>query len=141
MAIRSRYSAYRTMTAHEASTAWRARFKSMRQKFESGQAEASSALASAITDQGVASGDLVARVASARIQREAKAKAEAEKKLPVSEKIDTSRADIKESMFSSDSTGTLASGTKIDLGKGQITLSNGKTIDMKTGVQVYDFSV
>jgi hypothetical protein len=135
-----RYSSYRAMTAYESTTAWRAKLKNMRQKFEANQSEAASALTSASVNQATAQGDIIARIASARIQAEALAKAEAEKKLPISEPINTSKADIKESMFSGSSSGELDSGTKINLAADTITLSNGKTIDIKTGVQVYDFT-
>jgi hypothetical protein len=136
----SRYSFYRPMSAHESMSAWRAKLKNMREKFEANQAEASSALSSAATDHITASGDIVARIAAARIQAEALAKAEAQKKLPVSEHINTSKADVKDSMFSGNTSGTLDSGTKVDLGKDTITLTNGKTIDIRTGVQVWDFT-
>ena len=136
----SRYSSYRTMTAYESATSWRAKLKTMRQKFETSQAEASSALMGASVDQAYEKGNIIARIASARIQAEAVAKAEAEKKRPVSEAINTSKADIEESMFSGNTAGTLNSGTKINLANDTITLTNGKTIDIKTGTRVYDFT-
>lgn len=136
----SRYSSYRTMTAYESATSWRAKLKSMRQKFETNQAQASSALSTASVDQAFEKGNIIARIASARIQAEALAKAQAEKKLPISEPINTSRADTKDSIFSGGATGTLDSGTKINLASDTMTLSNGKTIYIKTGTQVYDFT-
>jgi hypothetical protein len=128
------------MTAYESTTAWRAKLKSMREKFETSQAEASSALTSATSDHVMASNDIIARIAMARIQAEAKAKAESDKKLATSGPIDTSRADLKDSMFSDSDSGQLDSGTKVDLKKDTITLSNGKVIDIRTGQKVFDFT-
>jgi hypothetical protein len=98
-------------------------------------------LGAALTTNITESGDIVARVAKARLAAEAKVKAEARQKLAVTEEIDTSRADIKDSMFSNSSSGKLESGTSIDLGAGTITLSSGKTIDIKTGAKVVNVTV
>ncbi|MGE3150365.1 MAG: hypothetical protein AB7K04_15015 [Pseudorhodoplanes sp.] len=128
------------MTSFEAAKAWRARYKAMREKFEASQTEALNALTTAMNDQTTGSGDLVARVAAARIKSEAQAKAAALAKQPVSTAINTNSADIKESMFSESKSARFDTGTSVDLNKGTITLSNGKTIDIATGAKVYDFT-
>ena len=141
MAKTYRYSNLRPMTAFEASKAWRSRFKQMRERFETNQAEATAALGAALTTNITESGDIVARVAKARLAAEAKVKAEAAERLKAGETIDTSRADIKDSIFSNGSSGKLDSGTSIDLNAGTITLSSGKTIDIKTGARTVNLTV
>lgn len=141
MAKTYRYSNLRPMTAFEATKAWRSRFKHMREKFETNQAEATAALGAALTTNITESGDIVARVAMKRLAAENKVKAETRTRLAATETINTSRADIKDSIFSNGSSGQLDSGTSIDLAAGTITLSSGKTIDIKTGMRTVNLTV
>ncbi len=131
-----RYAWTRPLTAYESAAAWRAKRAAMYQKFKNSQAAGAAALSDATMNQVTGSGDIAARIATARIAAEKAAKAEAAKNATPDEPIDTSKADIKDSMFSDSSTGKLDSGTSIDLAGGTITLSNGKVIDIRSGARV-----
>ncbi len=135
MAKVSRYSSYRAMTAYEGVTAWQAKRKVMRQEFELRQQAANDAFSNAWTSQSEGLNTIIAQIAFDRITAEGKEKAakQAEDAKNVTE-IDTSKADIKDSMFSGGS-GQLDSGTKIDLNAGTITLSDGTVIDSLTGLK------
>lgn len=136
MAKVSRYSSYRTMTAYEGITAWQAKRKVMRQDFEEKQSAANTAFLNAWSGQIDGLNTIIAQIALDRITEEGKAKTakQAEDAKNVTE-IDTSKADIKDSMFSGSASGQLDSGTKIDLDAGTITLSDGTVIDSQTGLK------
>jgi hypothetical protein len=136
MAKVSRYSSYRAMTAYEGITAWQAKRKVMRQDFEEKQSAANTAFLNAWSGQIDGLNTIIAQIALDRITEEGKAKTakQAEDAKNVTE-IDTSKADIKDSMFSGSASGQLDSGTKIDLDAGTITLSDGTVIDSQTGLK------
>lgn len=136
MAKVSRYSSYRTMTAYEGITAWQAKRKVMRQDFEEKQSAANNAFMNAWSGQIDGMNTIIAQIALDRITEEGKAKAAAKAEAAkLDTTIDSSKADIKDSIFSGSSSGQLDSGTKIDLDAGTITLSDGTVIDSKTGVK------
>ncbi|NWG26468.1 MAG: hypothetical protein HXY30_18970 [Pseudorhodoplanes sp.] len=135
-AIGSKSKYFRVLSARENLEAWRAKRKVMREDFEARQAEANAALSSAIINRIDAGGTRAANLALARIQAETKAKQEAAARKAAQEDNDPTRVDLKDSQFSTNSVGTLDSGTSINLNSGQITLSNGVTIDIKTGARV-----
>jgi len=140
-AIQSRkFGWFRTASAYESATAWSAKRKSMRQDFEAKQSDANNRLVNAWAGDIDGKGTLVGQIALARVIAEGKAKsaarAESDK---LATEIDSSKADIQDSIFSGDSaSGQLDSGTKIDLDSGTITLSNGTVIDAKTGAKKID---
>jgi hypothetical protein len=136
MAKVSRYSSYRTMTAYEGITAWQAKRKVMRQDFEEKQSAANTAFLNAWSGQIDGLNTIIGQIALDRITEEGKAKAAAKAEAAkLDTTIDSSKADIKDSIFSGSSSGQLDSGTKIDLDAGTITLSDGTVIDSKTGVK------
>ncbi len=125
----SAYGSYRTMTAWQSTTAWRARFKSMREDFESRVSDAGTSLGTAWSDQISGAGDLAAKKALARIQAATKAKLAAQQKsTPI---VDAPKS----SAFSYNSQLTLGSGSNLNLDAGTLTLSDGTTIDLKTGLK------
>jgi len=132
----------RTMTARESVTAWTQKRKVMRQEFEEKQSAANNAFTNAWMAKIDGSGSIAGQIALARIIAEGKAKtaanAEAAK---LATEIDSNKADIRDSLFSGNSTGQLDSGTKIDLDAGTITLSDGTVIDSKTGAKKINFVV
>ena len=136
MAKVSRYSSYRTMSAYEATTAWTAKRKAMRQEFEGRQTAANNAFINAASSKIDGMGTLIGQKALDRVIAEGKVKAEKNAALAkLATEIDSNKADIKDSMFSDSTSGQLDSGTKIDLDAGTITLSNGTVIDAKTGAK------
>ena len=76
MAKVSDYSSYRTMTAYEAVTAWKAKRKAMRQEFEEKQTAASNALMNASASKIDGMGTIAGQIALDRVIAEGKAKAE-----------------------------------------------------------------
>jgi hypothetical protein len=142
MAKVSRYSSYRTMTAYEAVTAWKTKRKAMRQKFEAEQSAASEKLLNASASKIDGMGSIIGQIALDRVIAEGKAKAEKNAALAkFATDVDANKADIQDSIFSGAASGTLDSGTKIDLNSGEITLSNGTVIDAKTGVKKVNITV
>jgi hypothetical protein len=136
-----RYTAYRQMTPWEATKAWSAKRKVMRQEFESRQSEATSALTDAMANNASGAGELAAKMAVARIEKETKAKQADAARAAESAANDTTRADLYESKFSDSSSAKLDSGTSIDLSSNTLTLSNGTVIDIKTGVKKVNVTV
>ncbi len=138
----SRYSSYRTMTAFEAVSAWKARRKVMRQEFEARQLEANNAFTNAWTAKIDGQGTIAGQIALDRVIAEGKAKSEKDAALAkFATEVDANKADIQDSIFSGSSSGTLDSGTKIDLDAGTITLSDGTVIDAKTGAKKINITV
>jgi hypothetical protein len=127
---------FRAMTARENVEAWRAKRKVMREDFEVRQAAANTAFTSAITSNVDAGFQRAANLALARIQAETRSKQAEAANQASKDAIDPSRVDLKDSEFSRNSRATFDSGTSIDLDSDQITLSNGVTIDIKTGARV-----
>ncbi len=135
----SRYSSYRTMTAHEAVKAWKEKRKVMRQEFEERQTAANNAFTNAWTAKIDGLGTIAGQIALDRVIAEGKAKtAKAAELAKFDTEIDSHKADIQDSIFSGSTSGTLDSGTKIDLNSGTITLSDGTVIDAKTGAKKID---
>lgn len=142
MAKVSRFSSYRTMTAYEAVTAWKSKRKAMRQKFEAEQSAASEKLLNVADAQSQGLAEIVAKIALKRITEEGKVQAEKNAALAkFSTEVDTNKADIQDSVFSSSGSATLDGGTKIDLDSGTLTLSNGTVIDIKTGAKKVNITV
>lgn len=135
----SRYSSYRTMTAHEAVKAWKEKRKVMRQEFEERQTAANNAFTNAWTAKIDGLGTIAGQIALDRVIAEGKEKtAKAAELAKFDTEIDSHKADIQDSIFSGSTSGTLDSGTKIDLNSGTITLSDGTVIDAKTGAKKVD---
>jgi hypothetical protein len=142
MAKVSRYSSYRTMTAYEATKAWKEKRKVMRQEFEARQLEANNAFTNAWTAKIDGLGTIAGQIALDRVIAEGKAKAEKDAALAkFATDVESNKADIKDSIFTDSSSGTLDSGTKIDLDAGTITLSDGTIIDAKTGAKKVNITV
>jgi hypothetical protein len=138
----SKYGAYRTMTAYESATAWAAKRKAARQKFEAAQSEISNKLLSVGDAQSQGLAEIVAQIALKRITEEGSAKAKKNAELAkFSTEVDTGKADISDSVFSDSTSATLDGGTKIDLGANTLTLSDGTVIDIKTGVKKVNITV
>jgi hypothetical protein len=132
-----RFGWVRTPSAYESVTAWQERRKAARQDFEDKQTAANNAFTDAWSKKIDGMGTIAGQIALARVKAEIKAKqaAKAESDKFATE-IDSSKADIKDSIFSgAGSSGQLDSGTKIDLAGGTITLSDGTVIDAKTGAK------
>ncbi|HKY87264.1 MAG TPA: hypothetical protein VJL90_10935 [Pseudorhodoplanes sp.] len=132
----SKYGSYRTMTAYESATAWAAKRKAARQKFEAAQSEISNKLLSVGDAQSQGLAEIVAKIALKRITEEGKVQAEKNAALAkFATEVDTDSADKKESVFSGDSSATLDGGTQINLDTNELVLSDGTTIDIKTGLK------
>jgi hypothetical protein len=114
----SKYGSYRTMTAYESATAWAAKRKAARQKFEAEQSAVSSILLNVGDTQSQGLAEIVAQIALKRITEEGKVKAEKNAKLAEFDtEVDTGKADI------------------------TLTLSDGTVIDIKTGVKKVNITV
>jgi hypothetical protein len=138
----SKYGSYRTMTAYESATAWAAKRKAARQKFEAEQSAVSSILLNVGDTQSQGLAEIVAQIALKRITEEGKVKAEKNAKLAEFDtEVDTGKADNNDSVFSDSTSATLEGGTKIDLGNNTLTLSDGTVIDIKTGVKKVNITV
>jgi DNA-binding protein H-NS len=136
-----RYSSARQMTSYESVTAWRDKRKVMRQEFEARQQAANDAFTSAWNNQADGLNTIYGQMALDRINAEAKAKsAKAADDAANATTIDTSKADIQDSPFSTDGTAELDSGTEIDLTGGTITLSDGTVLDLQTGMKKVDIT-
>ncbi len=131
------------MTAYEAATAWAAKRKAARQKFEAAQTEISNKLLSVGDAQSQGLAEIVAQIALKRITEEGKAKAKktcgaGEDRAPRS----TPARPTSRIRFSAIPRAvTLDGGTKIDLDNDTITLSDGTVIDIKTGVKKINITV
>jgi hypothetical protein len=123
----------RTMTAYESMTAWRAKRKAHQEKFEANMADAVSALQTAWNDVGYNIGEIAANRAVKRMQDEAKAKQE---KLQA-ELADQNNQPYQPTYSKLTETGSaeLDGGSKINLNSNTLTLSNGTTIDLTTGMR------
>ena len=142
-AIQSRkFGWVRTATARENMTAWNEKRKAMREEFESKQSAARDAFASAWSTQISDSGTIYGQIALKRIQAEIQEKLARNQELAQYEtKVETSKADTKDSIFANSATGELDSGTKINLSSDTLTLSDGTVIDIKTGVKKVNLTV
>jgi hypothetical protein len=108
----------------------------MRQEFEERQTAANNAFTNAWTAKIDGMGTIIGQIALDRVIAEGKAKTAKNAELAkLDTDIDSSKADIQDSIFSGSTSGTLDSGTKIDLAGGTITLSDGTVIDAKTGAK------
>jgi hypothetical protein len=142
MASVSKYGSYRTMTAYESATAWSAKRKAARQKFEAAQSEISNKLLSVGDSQSQGMAEIIARIALERVTTEGKARAEKNAALAkFSTEVDTNAANKKESVFSGDAKATLDGGTQINLDTNELVLSDGTTIDIKTGLKKVNITV
>jgi hypothetical protein len=138
----SKYGSYRTMTAYESATAWSAKRKAARQKFEAEQSAVSSILLNVGDAQSQGLAEIVAQVALKRITEEGSAKAKKNAELAkFSTEVDTDRADIPDSVFSGSGKTTFDGGTTVDLNSNTITLSDGTVIDIKTGLKKVNITV
>lgn len=136
MASVTKFGSYRTMTAYESLAAWKAKSKAAREKFEAAQSEISNKLLSVGDTQSQGMAEIVAQIALKRITEEGSAKAKKNAELAkFSTEVDTDRANIPDSVFSGSGKTTFDGGTTVDLDSNTITLSNGTTIDIKTGLK------
>jgi hypothetical protein len=124
----------RTLTARESVDAWREKRKSMRDEFETRTSAARASFDTAWANQSSGIAELGIRKALARIQAETKAKQAEKASANSANELPKSR----NSVFSVDSTTTLAGGSKIDMKAGTLTLSDGTVIDLSTGVKKID---
>jgi hypothetical protein len=122
----------RTMTAWESLSGWRAKRKAYQEKYEANMENYTSQLQTAWNDAGYNVGEIAAKQALKRISDETKAKQE---KLAAQTSKDS--IEIYQPTYSSLSDGseTFDSGSSIDLASNKLTLSNGKVIDLTTGMQ------
>ena len=112
--------------------AWREQMKIMRQEIEANVEDTISSLGSATANQIQGIGDLTAKAALKRIQKETVAKVEANQK-----------AASKYSVWNNKppATSVTAGESVIDLTGNTLTLSDGTQIDLKTGLKVSDANV
>jgi len=133
-----RYTAYRTMTPWEATQAWTAKRKAMRQEFESRVAAASSAFTDAWTSQSSGSANYAVQASIIRMQAEAKQKAADAANAPDYDTGGNIIPSTINSTFSVTNTTRLDSGSEINLDAGTMTLANGTVIDLNTGLKKID---
>lgn len=132
----------RTANARESMTAWNSKRKAMREDFEQRQSAARNAFANAWSAQISDSGSIYGEIALKRIQAEIQEKLARNQKLAEYDtKIETGKADTKDSIFANSANATLDSGTSINLESGTLTLSDGTVIDIKTGVKKINITV
>lgn len=132
----------RTLSAYESVTAWREKRKVMHEKFLETQTAVNNAFTNAASAQIDGMGTIFGQIALDRVIAEGRARAEknaAAAKFATT--VDSRKADIKDSAFSGSPSAMLDSGTKIDLDKGTITLSDGTVIDSKTGTKKFNIVV
>ncbi len=129
----------RLPTAYESMKAWRERHRAAQEKYEANLTNAVSALQTAWVDQGLNVGEIAAKRAMTRMSEEAKIKQE---KLAAAKASEASRIDPpKQSVYARNSSSTLDGGSRIDLSSNTLTLSDGTTIDLKTGLKKIDLTV
>ena len=110
--------------------------------FRAKQTAANNAFTNAWSARIDGTGTIIGQIALDRVIAEGKAKSAANAEAAkLATDIDSSKADIQDSMFSASSSGQLDSGTKIDLDAGTITLSDGTVIDAKTGAKKINITV
>lgn len=133
-----RYSSYRTMSPWEATQAWTAKRKAMRQEFESRVSAASSAFTDAWTSQSSGSANYAVQASIIRMQAEIKQKAlDAANTTTYDTGGNIIPSSINSTFSVTDST-RLDGGTQIDLNAGTMTMSNGTVIDLNTGLKKID---
>jgi bifunctional pyridoxal-dependent enzyme with beta-cystathionase and maltose regulon repressor activities len=128
----------RTMSAWESMTAWRNKRKAFQQKYEANMENAVSALQTAWNDVGYNAGEIAAKRAVKRISDETKAKQEALAKQLADDNNQPYQPTY--SAFA-DGSETFDGGTAINLNNNTLTLSDGTTIDLKTGLKKIDVTV
>ncbi len=134
-----RYTAYRQMTPWEATTAWSAKRKAMREDFETRASAAGTAFTDAWTSQSTGTAELAAQASIDRLNAEAKEKAaRAKTNTPSGNNIIPSS---KNSTFSTVSSTRLDGGSLIDMDAGTITMPNGAVYDLKTGLKKINVTV
>src|SRR5689334_1610574 len=119
-----RYTAYRQMTPWEATQAWSAKRKVMRQEFESRVSAAGSAFTDAWTSQSSGSANYAVQAATIRIQAEAKQKTLDAINAANSDSGDNIIPSTNNSAFSVADSVRLDGGSQIDLGSNTMTLPN-----------------
>jgi hypothetical protein len=126
----------RTPSAYESITSWREKHAAARQDFEDTMSAVTSTFGDALANQVSQAGTIAAQRALTRIQAETKAKADAQaaaaaRNAPVDPpKVIGSKV-------------TLSDGSsEIDLQSGTLTMADGSTVDLKTGlIKTVDVSV
>lgn len=134
-----RYTSYRQMSPWEATKAWSAKRKAMREDFESRASAANTAFANAWTSQSTGAAELAAQSSIDRLNAEAKEKAaQAKTNTPSGDNIIPSS---KNSTFSVASSTRLDGGSLIDMEAGTITMPNGAVYDLTTGLKKINITI
>jgi hypothetical protein len=129
----------RTMTAWESISGWRAKRKAFQAKYEANMENYTSQLQTAWNDVGYNIGEIAAKRAVKRMSDEAKAKQE-----QLASQVSKDSIDIYQPTYSKLSEGgseTFDGGTSVNLSSNTLTLSDGTTIDLKTGLKKIDVTV
>ena len=129
----------RTMTAWESISGWRAKRKAFQAKYEANMENYTSQLQAAWNDVGYNIGEIAAKRAVKRMSDEAKAKQE-----QLASQVSKDSIDIYQPTYSKLSEGgseTFDGGTSVNLSSNTLTLSDGTTIDLKTGLKKIDVTV
>ncbi len=129
----------RTMTAWEATTAWRAKRKAFQEKYEANMQNAVSQLQTAWNDVGYNVGEIAAKRAIQRMSEEAKVKQEEALKKVANDSIQPYQPTY--SKLTESGSQTFDGGTQINLNSGTLTLSDGTRIDLTTGLKIIDKTV
>jgi hypothetical protein len=136
-----RYTAYRQMSSWEATKAWSAKRKQLRQDFEQRQAAAGDAFNTAWTSQSSGAANIAVQMSIARMKEELVAKAEKAKNTTTYDTGGNLIPSTKNSTFSVTGSTRLDGGTQIDMNSNTMTLSNGTQIDIKTGLKKVSVTV
>ncbi len=136
-----RYSGYRQMSSWEATQAWTARRKAMRQDYESRASAASSAFTDAWSSQSTGSASLAAQASIDRMQAEAKQKAADAANTPTYDTGSNTLPSTINSTFSVTSSTRLDGGTQIDMNAGTMTMTDGTVYDLNTGLKKVSITV
>lgn len=129
----------RTMTAWESISGWRAKRKAFQAKYEANMENYTSQLQTAWNDVGYNVGEIAAKRAIKRMSDEAAAKQET-----LSRQLADDNNQPYQPTYSKLSDGgseTFDGGTSINMGSNTLTLSNGTTIDLTTGLKKIDVTV
>jgi hypothetical protein len=136
-----RYTAYRQMTPWEATKAWSAKRKVMRQEFEQRQSAAADAFTTAWTSDSSGAANIAVQKSIERMKAEVAAKAEQAKNATTYDTGGNIIPSTRNSTFSVTGNTRLDGGTQIDMNAGTMTMKDGSVIDLTTGLKKVSVTV
>lgn len=129
------------MTPWEATTAWSAKRKAMRQEFEQRQSAAGDAFNTAWTSQASGAANIAVQMSIERMKAEVAAKAEKAKNTTTYDTGGNIIPSSRNSTFTVTANTRLDGGTQIDMNAGTMTMKDGTVIDLNTGLKKISVTV